>query len=172
MRKLLPIILALVGLAAGTGAGLALRPAAEHADPGAAADALGETRSDEPAEAGAAGKPLDEASPQISFDYARLNNQFVVPVLDGGQVAGLVVLTLSLEVSQGNTETVYSREPKLRDAFLKVLFDHAAAGGFDGDFTAPTKLAALRRALTEQAAQVLGPIANDVLIQEIVRQNV
>jgi hypothetical protein len=67
---------------------------------------------------------------------------------------------------------VYGREPKLRDGFLIVLFDHAAAGGFDGDFTAPTKLAALRRALTEQARAILGPIANDVLIQDIVRQDV
>lgn len=170
IRKLLPLLLAIMGLGAGVGAGLVLRPASEGA-----AEA---TLSDQTAEDHAAGGSVAPATPAkavaqegAAFDYARLNNQFVVPVLVDGQVTGLVVLTLSIEVTGGNTETIYSREPKLRDGFLVVLFDHAAAGGFDGDFTAPTKMAALRRALTEQARRILGPIANDVLIQDIIRQD-
>ena len=68
-------------------------------------------------------------------EYVKLNNQFVVPVVEDGRVAAMVVLSLSLEVEAGNTEAVYQREPKLRDAFLQVLFDHANVGGFCGSFT-------------------------------------
>lgn len=167
MRKLLPILLAIIGLGTGVGAGLTLRPAAD-----VATEAAHAVEDHPAAEAASPAAPAHDGPPEgATFDYARLNNQFVVPVLLDGRVTGLVVLTLSIEVTGGNTETIYSREPKLRDGFLVVLFDHAAAGGFDGDFTAPTKMAALRRALTEQARQILGPIANDVLIQDIIRQD-
>lgn len=170
MRKILPVILAVIGLATGVGAGFVLRPAADDAAPESQA---AQEATERPAvEAGSSNAPVEMASDAgTSFDYARLNNQFVVPVVADGRVVALVVLTLSIEVTSGNTEPVYSREPKLRDGLLVVLFDHAAAGGFDGDFTAPTKMAALRRALTEQARRILGPIANDVLIQDIVRQD-
>lgn len=167
MRKLLPLLLAIIGLGTGVGAGLTLRPSAD-----VATEAAHAVEDDPAAEAASSATPAHDGPAEgAAFDYAKLNNQFVVPVLVDGRVAGLVVLTLSIEVTGGNAGTVYSREPKLRDGFLVVLFDHAAAGGFGGDFTAPTKMAALRRALTEQARQILGPIANDVLIQDIIRQD-
>ena len=153
MRKLVPILLALVGLAAGLGAGLFLRP--PPADPAEAEKA---------AEHAAA----EEAVPP---DYVKLNNQFVVPILEGGHVASMVVLSLSLEVAAGNTEGVYSREPKIRDVFLQVLFDHANTGGFRGSFTDGSNLVLLRRALKEKAIGVLGDIVTDVLITEIARQD-
>jgi flagellar FliL protein len=83
----------------------------------------------------------------------------------------MVVLSLSLEVAPGHTEDVYSREPKIRDAFLQVLFDHANSGGFRGSFTDGSNLVVLRRALQEKAVAVLGDIVTDVLITEIARQD-
>ncbi len=153
IRKLIPVILALLGLGAGLGAGLFLRP------PPA-----------EPAEAEKAAEEAAEAEAPAP-DYVKLNNQFVVPIVEGGQVASMVVLSLSLEVTAGNTETVYSREPKIRDVFLQVLFDHANTGGFRGSFTDGSNLVLLRRALKEKAVGVLGEIVTDVLITEIARQD-
>jgi flagellar FliL protein len=153
IRKLLPILLALVGLGAGLGAGIFLRP--PPADP-AEAEAEAEHAAEE------------EAAPP---DYVKLNNQFVVPLLSDGRVMSLVVLSLSLEVAQGHTEDVYSREPKIRDVFLQVLFDHANSGGFRGSFTDGSNLVVLRRALQEKAVAVLGDIVTDVLITEIARQD-
>lgn len=171
MRKLLPLILAVFGLASGVGAGLTLRPAPpadQTADPQNAPpgedQAPPQTRLEPKAEG-------HEQPITAEFDYIKLANQFVVPLVKDGKVTALVVLTLSLEVSKGAVETVYKREPKLRDGFLRVLFDHANAGGFEGEFTAPTKLAALRMALKEQAAQTLGAILQDVLILDMVRQD-
>ena len=153
MGKILPLLLALVGLGAGVGAGFFLRPAAET-----------------PAEAEAAAEhaPEHETAPP---DYIKLNNQFIIPVVEGGRVSSMVMLSLSLEVKAGNSETIYSREPKLRDAFLQVLFDHANTGGFRGAFTDGSNLVLLRQALREKAASVVGDAITDVLITDIARQD-
>lgn len=161
LKKLLPLILPVVGLGAGIGAGLALRP--HPTEEVATASASDTTGADAAIENG--GEP--EAPPE----YAKMNNQFVVPVLDGGRVVSMVILSLSIEVPTGGAEQVYEREPKLRDVFLQVLFDHANAGGFRGSFTDGSNMVLLRRALLEAAKQVLSDTAKDVLITEIVRQD-
>ncbi|MBE2278029.1 MAG: flagellar basal body-associated FliL family protein [Rhodobacteraceae bacterium] len=155
MRKLLPVILALLGLVAGGGAGFLLRPAA--------------TAGEEHAAAG--GEHAEESSATTQPEYVKLNNQFIVPVLEGGRIVSMVILTLSLEVATGTSEAVYAKEPKLRDAFLQVLFDHANTGGFRGSFTDASNLVFLRKALTEKAAGVLGSSVTDVLITDIARQD-
>ncbi|QUS36914.1 flagellar basal body-associated FliL family protein [Falsirhodobacter algicola] len=146
MRALVPILLAVVALVGGVGAGYALRPASEAEEaPAPAAD--------------------------TAHDYVKLSNQFVVPVLNRGRVTAMVILSLSLETVPDSSATVYAREPKLRDSFLKVLFDHANTGGFDNSFTDADNLVVLRRSLLEAAQRVLGDIVSDVLIVDIMRQD-
>ncbi|MGR3659621.1 MAG: flagellar basal body-associated FliL family protein [Paracoccaceae bacterium] len=110
--------------------------------------------------------------PSDVAEYVKLNNQFVVPVVNGEQVSALVVMTLSLETVPGMTEAIYAREPKLRDAFLQVMFDHANMGGFDGSFTSSTALDILRKALREVAQKEFGEDISNVLIVGIARQDV
>lgn len=173
IRKLIPALLALLGLGAGVGAGFALRPAGD-APP---AEGHGE---EAPADAHASGGHGAEAPAAAGHDagaedgapeYVKLNNQFVVPVLEGGRVVSMVILSLNLEVGAGQSEAIYAREPKLRDAFLQVLFDHANAGGFRGSFTDGSNLVILRRALLEKARTVAGEAVLDVLISDIARQD-
>ena len=102
--------------------------------------------------------------------YLRLQNQFVVPIVKDELVRALVVLSLSLETDPDTVETIYSREPKLRDAFLRVLFDHSHIGGFDGAFTESGRLSVLRVALLEAAQSTVGREVTDILITDIVRQ--
>ena len=156
LRKLVPAVLAVVGLGLGLGGGLALRPASE-------ATVEEATAADQPAS--------DPEDPEVLPEYVKLNNQFVVPVLDKGKVISLVILSLSLEIEPGLSQEVYAREPKLRDAFLQVLFDHANAGGFQGSFTDGSNLVFLREALLESAARVMGQTVRDVLISDIARQD-
>jgi len=157
-RLILPLLLALLGIAVGAGAGYVLRPAAPTQ---AEADAATEPAA--PAQGpGASGE---------SSEFVKLNNQFIVPDLDDGAIVSLVVLSLSLEVATGGTEAVYAAEPKLRDALLQVLFDHANARGFRGDFTAAGQMEDLRRALLEAARHILGPTVKAVLISDIARQD-
>jgi hypothetical protein len=87
-----------------------------------------------------------------------------------GKVSSLIVMSLSMEVTPGLAERVYEMEPKLRDGFLQVLFDHANSGGFDGSFTDGANLVLLRQALNETARRLFGKDVTDVLILSIVRQ--
>jgi hypothetical protein len=170
LGKLIPVILALVGLGGGVGAGLFLRPAPaaeDHAAEGADPAKAGEHGADADGEAAAEDGEPEEGAPE----YVKMNNQFVVPVVEDGLVAAMVVLSVSIEVEAGNTETVYQREPKLRDVFLQVLFDHANTGGFSGSFTDGANLIFLRTSLKEAAVLVMGSAVRDVLITDIARQD-
>ncbi len=164
MKKFLPILLALLGTGAGVGAGLFLMP--PPAEPDLAAAPCGEVT---PADTAAKKPAKPEAATQ---EYVKMNNQFVVPIVLSERVRSLVVMTISLEVTPGSKERVYAIEPKLRDGFLQVLFDHANSGGFEGAFTNATTMETLRRSLQEVAGRVLGDMVSDVLITDIARQDV
>lgn len=152
MQKILPILLLLIGLGAGLGGGFAFRPPPPPPD-----------------EKAEAPPPVSE---EIGAEYVKMNNQFVVPVVHQGLISALVVMSLSIETLPGKTAEIYSKEPKLRDSFLQVLFDHANIGGFDGAFTDPHVLDVLRNGLREMAEKVMGEgVVKDVLIIEIARQD-
>ena len=157
IKKILPLVLLLVGAGAGVGAGVFLRPPPEMIADGE--------------EAKVEVKKADAEPELTDREYVKMNNQFVVPVVKGADVQALVVMSLSLEVPAGQKDAIYAREPKLRDSFLQVLFDHANIGGFDGAFTNANNLAVLRSALREVAQKDMGDQISDVLIIEIARQD-
>lgn len=162
MKKILPILLILIGLGAGVGAGLALRPPPpepEHAEDGHDEEHA-EPKKAEPVEI-----DLEDRA------FVKINNQFVVPVVKGDAVEALVVLSISLETNAADTEILYNHEPKLRDAFIGILFDYAYAGGFGSDFTSSPNLDRLRLALLEVSQKIVPDKIISVLITDIVRQD-
>lgn len=162
LGKLIPLGIAVIGLGAGVGAGLYLRPVPEPAGSELASNPCGDLPPPQPAAA---------VPEPAKGEFVKLSNQFVFPLVEEGVVAALVVLSLSLEVTPGQTEAVYQREPKLRDGFLRVLLDHANAGGFRGSFTSNETMDNLRRALLEKGREELGEALYDVLILDINRQD-
>ena len=174
MGKIVPIVLALLGMGAGVGAGIALRPAPEPPQVASTPECPDEPNADCVRQDGEipVGENAGAEGNDPAREFVKMNNQFVVPVVSDEKVAALVVMSLSLEVTPGGSEAFYQREPKLRDAFLQVLFDHANAGGFDGVFTSGRKLDSLRRALLEMARNVMGEKVTDVLVTDILRQDV
>lgn len=162
MKKLIPLLLALIGTGAGVGAGIYLKPEPAETE---AAHPCGEV------EEVVAAKPAKDEKGEGGTEFVKMNNQFVVPVVVGERVRALVVMSLSLEVPGGQVEAVFSREPKLRDAFLQVLFDHANVGGFEGSFTRAGNLDILRTSLREAATKVMAGYVRDVLITDIARQD-
>ncbi|MEZ5673965.1 MAG: flagellar basal body-associated protein FliL [Thalassovita sp.] len=123
MKKLLPFLLPVIGIAAGIGAGLVLKPSASSPPPDSHQTANTEQAAPE--------HPADDhgQTPAGSPEYIKLNNQFIVPVIERDVVTSIVVLSLSLEIAAGSLlESVYAREPKLRDGFLQVLFDNFEYG--------------------------------------------
>lgn len=161
MGKLIPMILILAALSGGVGAGILLKPQPDACSPGDAECAAADEAASE------AAKKAAETPPE----FAELNRQFVVPLIQGGRVTALVVCAIAIEVAEGTTEGVYSAAPKLRDAFLGVLFVHAHSGGFEGDFTSGQAMRDLKARLAEAAEPILGDSLRSVLITEIVRQD-
>jgi len=182
MAKLLQVILFLVGTGAGIGAGIFLMPPGsdveDHSE-GLRDTANGDdpspeksSKKDEKTADHAKGVGDDRGADPGSYDYIKLNNQFVVPVVASNRVEALVVMSLSIEAEAGLRDEIYAREPKIRDAFLQVLFDHANIGGFQGAFTRANNLDTLRTALTEVAQGQFGLGIHNVLIIDIARQDV
>lgn len=195
-RMLLPILLLLLGVGGGVGAGIMLGGGEEPTAEGDHSPAEGEEHADEEhagddehaddghggeedhAEDDGHGEEEDHGDPPRvepageGTEYVRINNQFVVPIVRNGSVRSLVVMSLSLEVDTGNSTSVFNYEPRLRDSFLRVMFAHANVGGFDGRFTEADAMAPLRSALREAAQSVLGRgSTHDVLITDIIRQD-
>ncbi|KUJ77696.1 flagellar basal body-associated FliL family protein [Ruegeria profundi] len=168
MNILLPVLFMLLGLGAGIGAGVTLPPtsrsseAVKHSQ-----DATNPTNT-----SSNSSDMVGENYKKSGYEYIRMAKQFVVPVVDEDRIAALVTMTLSLEASVGTTEAFYAIEPKLRDGFLQVMFDHANSGGFDGAFTESDNLEVLRKALLEEARKSMGGEVSRVLIMSVSRQDV
>jgi len=162
LSKLLPIILLIIGTGGGIGAGIMLAPPPEPLDTAEMGDQ----------HAPVAEEVHHDSDAMPEYIYIKLNNQFVVPVIEREELSALVVLSLSLEAAQGMSDRIYAFEPKLRDALLQVLFDHANMGGFRGAFTRSDVMIPLRTALREAAQRELGHDISDVLIMDISRQDV
>lgn len=112
MKKvILPILLMLIGIGGGVGAGLMLMgdPEEELAmDMENPCGDVGHTMTEEMAH-----EPDPEPIPLEDREYARMNNQFVVPVVKDDRVNALMVMSLSIEVAAGGQEAVFSHEPRL-----------------------------------------------------------
>ena len=192
MAKLLPILLLILGVGGGYGPGLMFKPEPaekaacdgadcpeDHAasDGGDGGDGHGADGGHGEKSAGGDGHGGDDAGLDddhgddgTAKEYVKLADQFVIPVLDGGKAASIVVISLTLEVEEGTTQDIYAIEPRLRDRVLTVLFDHANSGGFDGRYTETRRLDGLRRALLEVSRSTAGTSIKDILITDIVRQ--
>lgn len=180
MKKILmPLILALLGIGAGAGAGHFLKPEPEpeevaedgHGTGEETAEGHGESHGESHADSHAPATH-DEKEEGVAYEYVKLDRQFVVPVVSGDRVTSMIVISVALEVKTGETDSVLSHEPKIRDEFLKVMFLHAQSGGFAGSFTEPHVMDDLRNALKASARSVLGPGVHSVLMTNLVRQDV
>lgn len=152
MGKLIPVILIVLGLGAGLGGGLLLRPVPDT-----------ETTDEEAAQP----PPLPDATAIGLFEF---ENQFMVPIVVEDRITSVIVLRLALEIRDEHRGLVSSVTPRLRDRLLQVMFDHANMGGFQGNFTANDTLRLLRANLLEAAQATLGPdIVFGVLITDLLR---
>lgn len=164
IKKLLPVLLTVVGVAGGLGAGYFLRPAPEPVE-------VSETDKQAPSDVVETEMPHIAAEATGDLDYLELEDQFVIPVVEDGRMTSLVLITLALETKPEAQEMIVSNMPRLRGALLQVMFDYANIGGFDGPFTNSSRLDRLRRNFFEVTQSVFGDDVTDVLILEITRQD-
>ncbi len=169
MGKILPILIVLIGVGAGVGAGMFLRPA----DTVGVVECLDDGHGSCDAEMADDTGHGEEVEPDPNnVYYVKLSKQFVVPVVKDSRVSSMVVMSLSIETTPVVGDIVFAREPKLRDALLGVMFLHANSGGFDGQFTSSEAMNDLRGSLLEAARDVIGEDVYSVLVTDILRQDV
>ena len=181
MKLLIPIILLVVGVGGGVGAAIMLAPAPEEvteegelpSDGEEAAAADGEEVAEESLASGeeAAAEEEESDGETKPVEFLNMTNQFIVPLVKEGVVNGLVVVSISLEVTEGTIAAVHQLEPKIRDRFLQVLFNHANNGGFAGNFTDFRYMKSLKDELLRNAQVVAGNAVTDILILDLVRQD-
>lgn len=157
MRRILPVILALLGLAGGIGAGHALRPMPPPPEGQAQAPVEGTPPAPN------TGRPADTM-------VLNLPNPFLVPLIGEGRVRAMVVVSMALELLPGSPVDLQRDEARIRALFLQLIFDYANLGGFDGVFTSGEQLQTLRRTLREAARAEFGNSVHDVLITDLMRQ--
>ncbi len=185
MKKLLPLVMLILGLGAGVGAGMVLKPKPPEKTAACAAPEAGHGAEAAPVagtEPGAAAAPcpedpftpeVDQAAEDKAATYVALDKPFVVPVFSGDKTVAMVVVSLSVATKSDGAQVLEAIQPRLRDSFLKVMFRHANSGGFDGSFTSGQKMDDLKAALLASAQDVMGKSAvSEVLITEIARQDV
>ncbi|MCI5041756.1 MAG: flagellar basal body-associated FliL family protein [Donghicola eburneus] len=155
MKILVPAIMMIVGLGAGAGAGFFV-----PLDP--------ETLPFLHQKEASSIKMLE--SHDVPTQIVKLNNQFIVPVIEDDGESSLVIMSLSLEVTDEKSDSVFDLEPRLRDEIMKVLFEHSSHGGFSGRYYTEDKMAVLRKYLLESAQDVIGEDVHRILITDLVRQ--
>lgn len=171
MKKILPVLIILIAAIGGATGGMMFRPAAEMAG---GEDPMGGGHEGEMADTGhGMEKPADPSMEDMQgdYDYVKFSRQFVIPVVGEDGVRALVVADIQLEVEPGTSEEAFSREPKLRDAFLKVLYRIAHTGGFNGSLVSDYILKDMHDDLKDAAAAILGGDLHDVLITDLLRQD-
>ncbi|RYH01565.1 flagellar basal body-associated protein FliL [Salipiger sp. IMCC34102] len=171
MKKfLLPLGMILVG--AGIGGGAAYATRAQPEDPAETLPELDEAT----APCGPSGPEAAEAvlpiEPEAATEYALLEKQFLVPVIEDEALGAMMLVTVSIEVPEGEMDQVFAKEPRLRDRLLQDMFAHANIGGFTGNYTHDDKMQVLREDLLRSARDIVGETALDVLVLDIVRQDV
>ncbi len=166
MMKLLPVILAVVGLLGGAAVGMALKPPPEI-DPEAEA-ALEAEKAAKEAEADYGEKAVEASA---DSEYVELSRKLIVPIVMSSGARAFVAVDLHLELAPGETPRAQAHEPKLRDAFLRTLIAFGATGAFDEHAHTTKTLRELGRALLKVSREVLGRDAvRNVLIGDLIKQ--
>lgn len=165
MKKLLfPLIMILLGGGGGVVAGYFTRSA-----PPAQDDHITANESDTATDKDHDGKAA-HTEPNAEADYFKIQPQFIVPIIRNGKMSSVVVTSLALESPESLRSTIIRKEPKLRDVLLRVMFDHASIGGFDGNFVEHGPMDLLKASLLKATRDTVGPEVSAVLVLEIGKQ--
>lgn len=162
MKKIFPILLVLLGIGGGGAAGVFLKPPMPSGDKAAkeTAEAPQITTEDDPAD----NRPASDRA------FVKVGKQTIIPILDGGETRALMLFELAVDVPAGRENIVHEMEPRLRDAFLRELFQMSYTGAFLTNFTDDRVIEELRRNLTRAAREQIGDDAREVLILDVMRQ--
>lgn len=111
----------------------------------------------------------DDATPETAFfDFSR---NFLIPVMEGSSVGAIALVNVSVEIPYAAQESVKSREPRIRDAFMKSFLALSHEGYFAADITDPNVYETIQTRLMETAKATVDPEVRSVLIIDFSRQD-
>ena len=108
---------------------------------------------------------------EASTQYLKFGRQFVVPVVRRGQPKSMVILDINLEVDNSLDDSMYTLEPRLRDALLARLLALASEDMLPQALEDVDKMDAMKAALLETSRGIMGDAALNVLILDLGIQN-
>jgi len=177
MKKFMPVILAVVGLAGGLTAGAVMKPAPVLDTLNGDAYVAGATGDAEGAHGDAGGGHGKAKSDGHGAGHAKGGNKsdtiyvglkkpFFAPVLRGNNKHTLIRLDIHLEVPSEMEDKIEKHDPKLRDGFLRAVMSFAHEGGF-ARVHGSEGFEVLSDDLLLSARSILGNDVKAVLIGEI-----
>ncbi len=166
MKKLLPILIILIAGVLGGGGGYFLKQAGSSSisdeAPVSEAENDSHAKKEKKKEKASHGK-----TESADAAYMKFGRQFVVPIVRGGKPQMMMILDINIEIDESDKESIYSSEPKLRDALLAELIKLSSDGVLASIVESPEAMAEAKSALLERARAISGSGAKDILILDI-----
>ena len=168
LQKLLPVIVIVIaGVVGGGGGFFAKSMMSGGGDKEAAHEEDSEGHGKEKKKKGGGHGEEDTGS----TSYMKFSRQFVVPVVRRGKPKSMVILDINIEVDNSQGESVYSLEPRLRDAILTRLLALAGEDMLPQMLEDVDKMEMMKAALLETSREIMGDAALNVLILDLGIQN-
>ncbi|MCI4666368.1 MAG: flagellar basal body-associated FliL family protein [Neomegalonema sp.] len=184
MRLILPILLAIIGVAAGGAVGYMYKSSLMKKEAEIAKKLKGDKgekskdghkdkhgAKDKDAHAADKGKKSKKAKAAKDSEYVPLGRKLIVPFQRKSGVKAFVAVDATLEIGPGEKEFVTAHEPKVVDAFIRTLVRFAATGAFEDPSRASETLDELNKELYKAASGVLGERVRGVLIANLLTQD-
>lgn len=99
--------------------------------------------------------------------YMKFSRQFVAPVMRNGVPAAMMILDVNVEMDPALSESAYAKEPRLRDAVLRVLLRLSSDGSLGDLFSDPDVLEEARSQILNEVRGVIGDGAQAILIMDV-----
>ena len=167
MKKLLPILLAVIAIVVGAAGGFFLRASSAPAAPEAGHEPKKDGHETPKAKDahGAKGEAHDKKGDAAV--YMKFSRQFVTPIVAEGRPTAMMILDVNIEIDPSLADTIYAEEPRLRDGVLKALLRQSGAGRLGSIFADPAVLEETRREILEELRAIVGDGAKSVLIMDV-----
>jgi flagellar protein FliL len=110
------------------------------------------------------------AKAEEAATFFKFSRQFVAPVVRDGKPEAMIVLDVVIEMSPEVSDSLYSSEPRLRDAVLRALLAQSGSGELQGMLNDPAMLEATRDAVLKSVQEVVGENARAVLVMDVAYQ--
>ena len=177
MKLIITSVIAIIFVALGSIAGVALKPAVE-----VAASTTGESGDKAEGDYAADKKASDKkdakkgdgyGSDSSSGDsaYYKFSREFVIPIMRGGQVRSLVILHISLETDESTADDLFSEEPKLRDNIMTTLIALSNDGRTLEELTNVNNYETIRAMILMNLQDAISDGIRNVLIVDVAKQD-